>query len=323
MALGEILKNARVAKGLTPSDVAESTHMMVQIVESLEREDFRRIAAPIYGRGFVKLYAEFMELDPEPLIRDFMELYDGARMPAVRTKKVEASEPPVAAHPVTRTVSGPAPLAAPERQPVQPRPLVRPVVPVAESAEEPKVVVSEEVASDQAERVGEVVSPADEVAAAPIPWVVEPEEAYDDTAEPDLFRPARLRRRQDVEASDEPDAPKPRRRRLPKLPIFKIGGRMDERADLSEQDEAAHAKRHARVESFINGFSKLRDGLERSLPDTLSPQKVWILGGVGLAAVVLLGTGIRVLFKMTGSGTAEAPHAIIERVSPPPDMYID
>ena len=72
MALGEILKNARIQKGFSPSDVAEHTHMMVQVVEDLEREDFRRIAAPIYGRGFVKLYAELLELDPEPLVRDFM-----------------------------------------------------------------------------------------------------------------------------------------------------------------------------------------------------------------------------------------------------------
>jgi CheY-like chemotaxis protein len=38
--------------------IAEATRMMVQVVEELEREDFRRIAAPIYGRGFIKLYAK-------------------------------------------------------------------------------------------------------------------------------------------------------------------------------------------------------------------------------------------------------------------------
>ncbi len=52
MAFGEVLRNARVQRGLTPSDVAESTHLLVQIVEDLEREDFRRVAAPIYGRGY-------------------------------------------------------------------------------------------------------------------------------------------------------------------------------------------------------------------------------------------------------------------------------
>ena len=79
MLLGETFRLAREEKGQTISQVAEATRMMVQIVEDLEREDFRRIAAPIYGRGFIKLYAEHLGLDPEPLIRDFMEIYTGLR----------------------------------------------------------------------------------------------------------------------------------------------------------------------------------------------------------------------------------------------------
>jgi len=49
MALGQILREAREHKGLTTRQVAESTRMLVQIVEELEREDFRRIAAPFMG----------------------------------------------------------------------------------------------------------------------------------------------------------------------------------------------------------------------------------------------------------------------------------
>ncbi len=57
-SFGETLRNAREAKGLTCSQVASQTHMLVQIVEEMEREDFHRIPAPIYGRGFVRLFAE-------------------------------------------------------------------------------------------------------------------------------------------------------------------------------------------------------------------------------------------------------------------------
>lgn len=333
MALGEILKNARVEKGLKPSDVAESTHMMVQIVESLEREDFRRIAAPIYGRGFVKLYAEFLELDPEPLIREFMELYDGARMPAVRTKRVDETCAPPVATPVTRTVSGPAPLAVPEHQTVQPRPLVRPVavahdagVATAEKAAEPVASIREELAVAGGRAApAEVASPADfEDAGFAAPLVVEPEEAYDESTEPDLFRPLRLRRRQAPEATAaHGTSAKDVWRRLPKLPIFKIGGRLDEKTDVDGQDDESHAKRHERIVSFVEGFAKLKNGIERNLPGALVPRKVWMLGGLGLLAVVLLGTGIRVLFKMTEGAVKEAPDAIIERVAPPPDLYID
>jgi len=38
MALGEQLRAARLAKRMTPSDVASATRMKVQIVEALEQE---------------------------------------------------------------------------------------------------------------------------------------------------------------------------------------------------------------------------------------------------------------------------------------------
>jgi hypothetical protein len=62
--------------------------MLSQVVEDLEREDYRRIAAPIYGRGFIKIYADFLGLPSEPLIREFMEIYTGLRPPQVMRRPV-------------------------------------------------------------------------------------------------------------------------------------------------------------------------------------------------------------------------------------------
>jgi len=36
-----------------------------------EDNDFSRIPAPVYGKGFIKLYAEFLGLDPAPLIAEY------------------------------------------------------------------------------------------------------------------------------------------------------------------------------------------------------------------------------------------------------------
>ncbi len=74
MALGQKLRRAREAMRLTPSEVAMRTRMKVQTVEELEKEDFSRIAAPIYGKGFIKLYAECVGLDPRPLIEEYVGL---------------------------------------------------------------------------------------------------------------------------------------------------------------------------------------------------------------------------------------------------------
>ena len=89
MALGKILRETREQQGYTTAQVAEATHMMIQIVEELEREDFHRIAAPIYGRGFVKLYAEFLGIDPAPLIKEFSEIFSGARRPTIATRPLK------------------------------------------------------------------------------------------------------------------------------------------------------------------------------------------------------------------------------------------
>ena len=92
-SFGETLRAAREAKGLTTSQIASKTRMLVQIVEEMENEDFHRIAAPIYGRGFVKLYAECVDLDPLPLVKEFMDIYEGRRAPIVRTRDVPVQAP--------------------------------------------------------------------------------------------------------------------------------------------------------------------------------------------------------------------------------------
>jgi transcriptional regulator with XRE-family HTH domain len=99
MSLGNTLRAAREACGITTSELAARTHMLVQIVEGLEKEDFRRIPAPIYGRGFIKLYCEAVNLDPKPLQAEFMQIFN-------RPKDAPApAEPP----PVRQMAPAPAP----------------------------------------------------------------------------------------------------------------------------------------------------------------------------------------------------------------------
>ena len=108
---GKTLREAREAKGLSIAQVAESTHMMSQIVEGLENEDFSRIVAPIYGRGFVKLYCEAVGLDPKELTTAFMEIYNGNR--AAASRESEEVQPAAAPEPVEA-------VKAPEEPPTPP-----------------------------------------------------------------------------------------------------------------------------------------------------------------------------------------------------------
>jgi len=127
MSLGDSLRQAREAKGLTLSQVAEATRMMVQVVEDLEHEDFRRIAAPIYGRGFIKLYAEHLDIDPEPLIREFMEIYTGSRPPQIARRPLATEDHS------EETSSAPAEVTTDQPEPAESE---RPVIPASEAVSE-------------------------------------------------------------------------------------------------------------------------------------------------------------------------------------------
>lgn len=338
MALGEILRNARLQKGLTPSDVAESTHLLIQVVEDLEREDFKRVAAPIYGRGFVKLYAELLELDPVPLIRDFMEIYEGSRAPVIRSKPKDANEevPPPAA-PVTRTVTGAAVSAAlPQRQPVQPRPAVRPL-----SAPQPSAPAVQKDAAEHPRAPVSGLSDAAVLAAgegAPQPalspdegapshaFVVEPEEAGGEVEDqPDLFRPKAIRRRtySDLPPREGEKASGVSVSRKPKLPVFMVGGRLSAEQEHETHGETTHVFRNDRIRAFVDGIAKLKAGVESKLPDTLPRRQLLALGGAGLLLVVALAVGIGSLYKMTGSHATHAAGQVTEATQPPPDMYVD
>ena len=74
---GSSLRRAREAKGYSVAQIADLTRMAPRTVQELESENFSHIAAPIYGRGFVKLYCEAVGLDPRPFIDEFMAIYNG------------------------------------------------------------------------------------------------------------------------------------------------------------------------------------------------------------------------------------------------------
>ena len=140
---GKTLRSAREAKGYSVSQIAEMTHLKSSAVEGLENEDFSMIAAPIYGRGFVKLYCEAVGLEPKPLVDEFMAIMNGEREIAIRERPV--ADTPAAPEPPPPPPPTPAP--APEepdlfRQdplpppaPAAPQPVPAPTVPSPASEE--------------------------------------------------------------------------------------------------------------------------------------------------------------------------------------------
>jgi cytoskeleton protein RodZ len=63
--LGEWLIRAREARGLTIEDAERDTRISRRYLQALESGDLDVIPAPVYARGFLRSYAQYLGLDPQ------------------------------------------------------------------------------------------------------------------------------------------------------------------------------------------------------------------------------------------------------------------
>ena len=76
--IGATLKSAREQQGIALDDAAEATKIRESYLVALEEEAFERLPGATYARGFVRSYAEFLGLDPQPLIDEFNARFEAA-----------------------------------------------------------------------------------------------------------------------------------------------------------------------------------------------------------------------------------------------------
>lgn len=91
-SIGQTLQEARTEKGVSLSQAAAATRIKIQHIESIERDDFSRIAADTYARGFIKIYAEFLGLNPEPLLRLYQQTHAKPATPSLIEETPERTE---------------------------------------------------------------------------------------------------------------------------------------------------------------------------------------------------------------------------------------
>ena len=72
LTLGEQLTAARKAKAVSREEAGESIRTLTRIIENMENDDFSEMAAPTYAKGFIRLYAKYLGLDPEPLVEEYI-----------------------------------------------------------------------------------------------------------------------------------------------------------------------------------------------------------------------------------------------------------
>jgi cytoskeleton protein RodZ len=66
--IGEALRSTRERRGLSIDQVAQDTRISPRFLEALEAEQFNELPAPVYVRGFLRSYANYLQIEAQPLL---------------------------------------------------------------------------------------------------------------------------------------------------------------------------------------------------------------------------------------------------------------
>jgi cytoskeletal protein RodZ len=78
-SIGDRLREARHNKKASLEDAARMTKIKLEILERLEADEFDQLAAPMYTKGFLKLYAEYLGLDSASVVDAYLKSQGGLR----------------------------------------------------------------------------------------------------------------------------------------------------------------------------------------------------------------------------------------------------
>jgi transcriptional regulator with XRE-family HTH domain len=73
-AIGETLRQARLAKGIELAQVEERTKLRVRYLRALEAEDWEALPGDAYARGFLRTYGDYLGLDGLALVEEYRRL---------------------------------------------------------------------------------------------------------------------------------------------------------------------------------------------------------------------------------------------------------
>jgi cytoskeletal protein RodZ len=115
--IGQRLKKAREYRNLTLEKVEEVTRIRAQYLQALEADDFSALPSPIQARGFLRNYAQYLELDLDQMVDELRAtrpepetepevVFEGERqtvLPEAELTEPEAEEKTAASEPFWQT----------------------------------------------------------------------------------------------------------------------------------------------------------------------------------------------------------------------------
>jgi cytoskeletal protein RodZ len=97
--IGNTLREARIRRGLSISDVESVTKIRSKYLEALEEDDFEVLPGPTVVKGFLRSYAIFLKLDSELILAEYRSQYEHHRdeIGALRTEMAQQRRSPTSA----------------------------------------------------------------------------------------------------------------------------------------------------------------------------------------------------------------------------------
>ena len=87
-----MLKEARVAKGITLSEVEKQTKIRLKFLEAIESDAYQLLPSPVYAKGFVKNYSEYLGLESATIMAFFRRQSDDVKRTVILPKKAQEIE---------------------------------------------------------------------------------------------------------------------------------------------------------------------------------------------------------------------------------------
>jgi len=97
--LGMYLKSIREKRRIPLIQIAQELKTKPETVKAIEANEFSKLPASTYAKGFLRTYAKYLELDPDPIIAAYNENYQktakqvlvlkGKEIPAINISKTK------------------------------------------------------------------------------------------------------------------------------------------------------------------------------------------------------------------------------------------
>ncbi len=71
LSFGAVLKNARLAKGMSVEDIMEYSRISRFVVQQIEAENLSKLPEPVFLKGFLRTFAQVVGLDPVDVIERY------------------------------------------------------------------------------------------------------------------------------------------------------------------------------------------------------------------------------------------------------------